>query len=126
MSSLGVMIAGGLIWYGSDYRGNGWFQIADPICTFLFAILVLFTTKQVFAEIVTTIMLAGPYGLDTASLGRALLAIDVINKRGGLNMPSGKVLVEGEVADDERSYLPCRFAGEVRQTATVPSRGRSG
>ena len=31
----------------------------------------------------------------------ALLAIDVINKRGGLNMPSGKVLVEGEVADDE-------------------------
>jgi cobalt-zinc-cadmium efflux system protein len=42
----------------------------------LFAILVLFTTKQVFAEIVTTIMLAGPYGLDTASLGRALLAID--------------------------------------------------
>ncbi len=31
----------------------------------------------------------------------ALLAIDVINKRGGLNMPNGKVLVEGEVADDE-------------------------
>jgi branched-chain amino acid transport system substrate-binding protein len=31
----------------------------------------------------------------------ALLAIDTINKRGGLNMPGGKVLVEGEVADDE-------------------------
>ena len=31
----------------------------------------------------------------------ALLAIDVINKRGGLNMPWGKVLVEGVVADDE-------------------------
>lgn len=31
----------------------------------------------------------------------ALLAIDVINKRGGLNMPGGKVLVEGVVGDDE-------------------------
>src|SRR6202166_4462264 len=31
----------------------------------------------------------------------ALLAIDVINKRGGLNMPWGKVTVEGVVDDDE-------------------------
>jgi branched-chain amino acid transport system substrate-binding protein len=31
----------------------------------------------------------------------ALLAIDVVNKRGGLNMPWGKVTVEGVVADDE-------------------------
>jgi len=31
----------------------------------------------------------------------ALLAIDVINKRGGLNMPWGKVKVEGVVDDDE-------------------------
>jgi branched-chain amino acid transport system substrate-binding protein len=31
----------------------------------------------------------------------ALLAVDVVNKRGGLNMPWGKVMVEGVVADDE-------------------------
>ena len=31
----------------------------------------------------------------------ALLAIDVVNKRGGLNMPGGKVMIEGVVADDE-------------------------
>jgi len=31
----------------------------------------------------------------------ALLAIDVVNKRGGLNMPWGKVAVEGAVDDDE-------------------------
>jgi branched-chain amino acid transport system substrate-binding protein len=48
----------------------------------------------------------------------ALLAIDVINKRGGLNMPGGKVLVEGEVGDDEakqdvgvRRYRYMRDAG---------------
>ncbi len=31
----------------------------------------------------------------------ALLAADVINKRGGLDMPGGKVTVEGVIADDE-------------------------
>ena len=31
----------------------------------------------------------------------ALLAVDAVNKRGGLNMPWGKVTVEGVVADDE-------------------------
>ena len=31
----------------------------------------------------------------------ALLAVDVVNKRGGLNMPGGRVMVEGIVADDE-------------------------
>ncbi len=31
----------------------------------------------------------------------ALLAVDVVNKRGGLNMPWGKVKVEGVVDDDE-------------------------
>ena len=31
----------------------------------------------------------------------ALLAIDVVNKKGGLNMPWGKVTVEGVVDDDE-------------------------
>jgi branched-chain amino acid transport system substrate-binding protein len=31
----------------------------------------------------------------------ALLAVEVINKRGGLNMPGGKVTVEGIVEDDE-------------------------
>jgi branched-chain amino acid transport system substrate-binding protein len=31
----------------------------------------------------------------------ALLAIDVINRRGGLNMPGGRVMVEGVIADDE-------------------------
>ena len=31
----------------------------------------------------------------------ALLAIDVINKRGGLNMPWGKVTIESVIADDE-------------------------
>ena len=46
--------------------------------------------------------LTGPFAAvaETQKQG-ALLAVDVINKRGGLNMPWGKVKVEGVVDDDE-------------------------
>jgi len=46
--------------------------------------------------------LTGPFAAvaETQKQG-ALLAVDVINKRGGLDMPGGKVMVEGVVADDE-------------------------
>ena len=46
--------------------------------------------------------LTGPFAAvaETQKQG-ALLAVDVINKRGGLNMPWGKVTVEGVVDDDE-------------------------
>src|SRR3974377_1214398 len=46
--------------------------------------------------------LTGPFAAvaETQKQG-ALLAIDVINNRGGLNMPSGKVMLEGVVDDDE-------------------------
>ncbi len=46
--------------------------------------------------------LTGPFAAvaETQKEG-ALLAVDVINKRGGLSMPWGKVTVEGVVADDE-------------------------
>ena len=46
--------------------------------------------------------LTGPFAAvaETQKQG-ALLAIDVINKRGGLSMPWGNVTVEGVVDDDE-------------------------
>jgi branched-chain amino acid transport system substrate-binding protein len=46
--------------------------------------------------------LTGPFAAvaETQKEG-ALLAVDVVNKKGGLNMPWGKVTVEGVVADDE-------------------------
>lgn len=46
--------------------------------------------------------LTGPFAVvaETQKNG-ALLAVDVINQKGGLDMPEGKVMVEGVVADDE-------------------------
>ena len=54
------------------------------------------------AKIGILLPLTGPFAAvaETQKEG-ALLAIDTINKRGGLNMPNGKVMLEGVVADDE-------------------------
>ena len=76
VQSIGVMIAGVSIWIGSDKYGEGRFQLADPICTFLFAILVIFTTKGVFMEILGMIMMKTPDAVDMGSVGQALLRID--------------------------------------------------
>ena len=51
----------------------------------------------------------------------ALLAVDVINKRGGLNMPWGKVTVEGIVDDDE-----AKLDVGVRRYRYMVSQGVSG
>ncbi len=40
LQSVGVMIAAGLIWYDPEWK------IADPVCTFFFSVLVLFTTSK--------------------------------------------------------------------------------
>ena len=63
---------------------------------------------------------------DTQKEG-ALLAIDDVNKRGGLNMPGGKVEVEGIVEDDEakqdvgvRRYRYMRDAGDKGLYAVDP------
>lgn len=45
MQSIGVMIAAALIWYNPEWH------IADPICTFIFSILVLFTTLQIMNQV---------------------------------------------------------------------------
>jgi branched-chain amino acid transport system substrate-binding protein len=54
------------------------------------------------AKVGILLPLTGPFAAvaETQKEG-ALLAIDTINKRGGLNMPNGKVMLEGVVADDE-------------------------
>jgi branched-chain amino acid transport system substrate-binding protein len=54
------------------------------------------------AKIGILLPLTGPFAAvaETQKQG-ALLAIDVVNKRGGLDMPGGKVMLEGMVDDDE-------------------------
>lgn len=54
------------------------------------------------AKIGILLPLTGPFAaVAQTQRDGALLAIDVVNRRGGLDMPGGRVLLEGVVADDE-------------------------
>lgn len=50
IQSIGVLIASGLIWYRPQW------QIADPICTFLFSVVVLGTTAFICRDILRILM----------------------------------------------------------------------
>lgn len=70
LQSIGVCIAGGLIWYNQD---DPRWTIADPICTFLFAVLVLGSTWTTIRDVGDILMERAPPGLrDVEDLRRKL------------------------------------------------------
>ena len=60
VQSIGVAIAGALIWAHQD---NPSWYIADPICTFFFALIVLWTTRAILRDISDVLMERVPRGL---------------------------------------------------------------
>lgn len=58
VQSVGVFIAALMIYFKPEWK------VADPICTFLFSILVLFTTLTILKDIVLVLMEGTPKGLD--------------------------------------------------------------
>lgn len=67
--SIGVCVAGGLIWYKPEW------QIADPIATFLFSIIVLGTTIGVIRDSVHVLMEGTPEGIDLDEIETGLRAL---------------------------------------------------
>ncbi|KAI9919108.1 hypothetical protein PsorP6_012079 [Peronosclerospora sorghi] len=66
IQSVGVCIAGGLIWY------NPTWQIADPIATFVFSLLVLGTTVGIVRDSVHVLMEGTPNGIHADEIERGL------------------------------------------------------
>jgi zinc transporter 2 len=69
VQSIGVCIAGILIWIRPEW------QIADPICTFVFCILVLYTTIQILNQSISVIMEKVPSNVDLEGLSRDIEAL---------------------------------------------------
>mmetsp|Transcript_150 Transcript_150/g.355 ORF Transcript_150/g.355 Transcript_150/m.355 type:complete len:257 (+) Transcript_150:2-772(+) len=69
IQSVGVLIAAGIIWWRPEYL------IADPICTFLFSILVIYTTISILREATNVLMEGTPTGIDVAAVTEDLLSI---------------------------------------------------
>lgn len=59
LQSVGVIIAAIIITIWPEYK------IVDPICTYLFSVIVMFTTIPVFKECISVLMEQQPDGLDS-------------------------------------------------------------
>jgi zinc transporter 2 len=75
VQSMGVALAGALIWYNQE--DPRWY-IADPICTFVFSILVLLTTSQVLRDIIQVLMERTPRSMDVPELMEAMREVEGI------------------------------------------------
>jgi zinc transporter 2 len=70
VQSLGVAVAGAAVWLG----GPRW-TVADPLCTFLFAGLVVATTVGLARDVWSILMQHAPAGLAPSTLREALAAV---------------------------------------------------
>ncbi|XGW14726.1 hypothetical protein V3C99_000754 [Haemonchus contortus] len=79
IQSIGVLIAALVI------KFTGW-ELADPICTFLFSIIVLFTTIHVLRDIFYVLMEATPRHMDFNAVKEDLAAIENVQSVHDLHM----------------------------------------
>lgn len=69
IQNLGVMMAAAIIYFRPEYR------LADPICTFIFSILVMYTTYHILIETTNVLMEGVPTHVDSVALEQELALI---------------------------------------------------
>lgn len=74
IQSFGVFIAALVIYFKTNWI------IIDPICTFLFSVLVLFTTFSIMKDALMVLMEALPKGIDFEDVMNILLKIDGVKR----------------------------------------------
>ncbi|CAO2589462.1 Zinc transporter 2 [Lemmus lemmus] len=70
LQSLGVLVAAYIIYFKPEYK------YVDPICTFLFSILVLGTTLAILRDVILVLMEGTPKGVDFTAVKNLLLSVD--------------------------------------------------
>ena len=74
IQSLGVIAAAAIVYVKPEWTK------ADPICTFLFTILVLMTTIPIFKDCMRYLMEMAPEGIDTVELYNAITNLDCVKE----------------------------------------------
>lgn len=74
IQSFGVFVAALIIYFKNDW------VIVDPICTFLFSVLVLFTTFAIMKDALMVLMEALPKGIDFEDVMNILLKIEGVKR----------------------------------------------
>ncbi|XP_011313510.1 zinc transporter 2-like [Fopius arisanus] len=74
IQSTGVLVAALIIYFKPTW------SIVDPICTFLFAILVLFTTVAIIKDVMNVLMEGIPKGFEYSSVESTFMGIEGVVK----------------------------------------------
>ena len=74
VQSVGVIIAAVIIYINPEYK------VADPICTFLFSVLVLITTVPVMRDCIKILMEGSPSEFDVDELYNEILELKYVEE----------------------------------------------
>jgi zinc transporter 2 len=111
IQSVGVMIAGAIIWAKPDWL------VVDLICTLLFSTFVLFTTLPMLRDIFCILMERTPHEIDVGRLESALKCIEGVQDVHNLHVWSitaGKLVLSCHVMAEPGASSPeiLRMIGE--------------
>ncbi|KAM9817072.1 putative proton-coupled zinc antiporter SLC30A4 [Neosynchiropus ocellatus] len=80
VQSVGVLVAAYIVRFKPEYK------MADPICTYIFSILVLFTTFRIIRDTFIIVLEGAPKHLDTQRIKEDLLNLDDVQSVEELNV----------------------------------------
>ncbi|KAM9838233.1 proton-coupled zinc antiporter SLC30A8 [Aulostomus maculatus] len=98
LQSLSVFVSAIIIFFKPEYK------MADPICTFLFSILVLCTTVTIMRDILIVLMEGTPAGVRYSDVRDGLLAVTGVTAVHNLHiwaLTTNQVVLSAHVAVDE-------------------------
>uniref|UniRef100_A0A4W6EQY1 Proton-coupled zinc antiporter SLC30A8 n=1 Tax=Lates calcarifer TaxID=8187 RepID=A0A4W6EQY1_LATCA len=98
LQSLSVLVSAIIIFFKPEYK------IADPICTFLFSILVLCTTFTIMRDILIVLMEGTPAGVRYSEVREGLLAVKGVTAVHNLHiwaLTMNQAVLSAHVAIDE-------------------------
>ncbi|XP_057688378.1 zinc transporter 4 isoform X2 [Corythoichthys intestinalis] len=80
LQSVGVLIAAYIVRFKPEYK------LADPICTYIFSVLVLFTTVRIIRDTTVIVLEGVPRHLDTVRIKEDLLKLEDVQSVDELNV----------------------------------------
>jgi len=97
VQSIGVVIAAVIIYF------TNW-TFADPICTFIFTLLCLFTTIPIFRDCMYVLMESTPRSIDVAECFNELISLESVEEIHDFHVWSlsvGKLAMSGHIRSSE-------------------------
>lgn len=116
LQSVGVSIAGGIIYARPDYR------IADPVCTLLFCVVVGGTTIPIIKDCIRILMEASPSELDMEQISKDLSEIEDVTDVHDIHawsLSAGKLAFSCHLVSDNTSMVLDRATKMLKEKHNI-------